>query len=202
MIRHATLLAGIAFATAACGGTTSPGANVVEPTTMNEAMPIENEAMGNAMMGNETTAAQSATAALAMADGTPAGSATATQTADGLTVTVSVTGIPAGPHGVHVHMTGKCEAPKFESAGGHWNPGSTKHGLENPQGSHAGDMPNLTAAADGTGNLSFTLKSGTMAQLLDADGSAFVVHAGPDDQKTDPSGNSGDRIACGVFAAS
>ena len=91
---------------------------------------------------------------------------------------------------------------KFESAGGHWNPGSTQHGLENPKGAHAGDMPNLTAADDGTGSLTFTLKGGTMAQLLDADGSAFVVHAGQDDQKTDPSGNSGDRIACGVFAAS
>ncbi|WP_241527361.1 superoxide dismutase family protein [Sphingomonas turrisvirgatae] len=202
MIRPATLLVGLALATTACGGTTTPNANVEEPVFTNEAMPIENEAMGNAAMGNQTAAAQSATAALAMADGTPAGSATATQTADGLAITVSVTGIPAGPHGVHVHMTGKCEAPKFESAGGHWNPTSAQHGLDNPKGSHAGDMPNLTAAADGTGNLSFTLKSGTMAQLLDADGSAFVVHAGQDDQKTDPSGNSGDRIACGVFAAS
>lgn len=198
MIRYATALAGLALATSACGGTTTPSANVVEPMASNDAMPIENEMA----MGNDMAAPQSATAALSMADGTPAGSATATQTAEGLTVTVSVTGVPAGPHGVHVHMTGKCEAPKFESAGGHWNPGASKHGLENPMGAHAGDMPNLTAAADGTGNLSFTLKSGTMAQLLDADGSAFVVHAGQDDQKTDPSGNSGDRIACGVFTAS
>jgi Cu-Zn family superoxide dismutase len=197
MIRHATALFGLALATTACGGTTTPLDNVDEPMTANTALPIENEAMDN-----EAAGVQSATAALAMADGTPAGTATATQTADGLTINVSVTGIPAGPHGVHVHMTGKCEAPKFESAGGHWNPESTEHGLDNPKGAHAGDMPNLVAAADGSGTLSFTLKSGTMAQLLDADGSAFVVHAGPDDQKTDPSGNSGDRIACGVFAAS
>lgn len=195
MIRNACALAAIALATTACGGTTTPSANVVEPA--NEALPIENEALGN-----DSAASETATATLAMADGTPAGSATATPTAEGLAVTVSVTGVPAGAHGVHVHMTGKCEGPKFETAGGHWNPASTQHGLENPKGAHAGDMPNLTVADDGTGNLSFTLKSGTLAQLLDADGSAFVVHAKQDDQKTDPSGDSGDRIACGVFAAS
>lgn len=187
-------LAALALATSACGGTTTPSANIVEPA--NEVMPIENEAIENGM-----AAAKTATAPLMTATGTPAGSAIATETAEGLAITLSVTGLPAGPHGVHVHMTGKCEAPAFTTAGGHWNPGSTQHGLENPNGSHAGDMPNLTVADDGTGSLSFTLKSGTLAGLLDTDGSAFVVHAGPDDQKTDPSGNSGDRIACGVFAA-
>ncbi len=199
MIRNACALAAIALATAACGGTTTPSANVVEPT-VNETLPVENEAAEAG--GNDMAAAGTATATLQKADGTPAGSATATPTADGLAITVSVTGIPAGPHGVHVHMTGKCEGPKFESAGGHWNPASTQHGLDNPKGQHAGDMPNLTAADDGTGSLSYTLKGGTLAQLLDADGAAFVIHAGEDDQKTDPSGNSGDRIACGVFAAS
>lgn len=194
MIRNGCALAAIALATAACGGTTTPVANVAEPAT-NEALPIENEALGNEAAVTEGAA----TATLRMADGTAAGSATATPTAEGIAITVSVNGIPAGPHGVHVHMTGKCEAPKFETAGGHWNPASTQHGLDNPKGSHAGDMPNLTAADDGTGNLNYTLKGATLAQLLDADGAAFVVHAGQDDQKTDPSGNSGDRIACGVF---
>ncbi len=196
MIRHAASLAAIALATAACGGTTSPLPNATEPADM--PMPIENEAM----MGNMADAVESATATIQTADGAAGGSATATATADGLVVTVSVMGMTPGVHGVHVHMTGKCEAPGFTSAGGHWNPGTSEHGLENPNGAHAGDMPNLTVADDGTGSLSFTLKSGTMAQLLDDDGSAFVVHAGPDDQKTDPSGNSGDRVACGVFAAS
>lgn len=142
-----------------------------------------------------------ATAQLKRADGSAAGSAVATVTNGGLSVKVSVTGISPGPHGVHVHMTGKCDAPAFTTAGGHWNPGATKHGLENPQGAHAGDMPNLMVSPDGTGTLTYKLGSGTMDGLLDADGAAFVVHAGPDDQKTDPSGNSGDRIACGVFTA-
>lgn len=195
MIRNTCALVAIALATAACGGTTTPNANATEPAVTNEALPIENEAAGNEMAGGGT-----ATASLKMANGTAAGSATATESADGIAVTVSVNGIPAGPHGVHVHMTGKCEGPKFETAGGHWNPASAQHGLDNPKGSHAGDMPNLTVADDGTGNLNFTLKGATLAQLLDADGAAFVVHAGQDDQKTDPSGNSGDRIACGVFA--
>lgn len=195
MIRTACALAAIALGTTACGGTTTPLPNVAEPAVTNEALPIENEALGN-----DAAVAGGAIATLRKADGTAAGSATATPSADGVAITVSVNGIPAGPHGVHVHMTGKCEGPKFETAGGHWNPASTQHGLDNPKGSHAGDMPNLTVADDGSGNLNYTLKGATMAQLLDADGAAFVVHAGEDDQKTDPSGNSGDRIACGVFA--
>lgn len=188
-------VAALALATAACGGTTTPIANVADPA--NEAMPIENEALP---LENGAMTAEAATASLQTADGTAAGSAIATVTDTGLSVVVSVTGMTPGQHGVHVHMTGKCEAPAFTTAGGHWNPGTTKHGLENSEGAHAGDMPNLTVAEDGTGTLTFALKSGTMAQLLDADGSAFVVHAKADDQKTDPSGDSGDRVACGVFA--
>jgi Cu-Zn family superoxide dismutase len=143
-----------------------------------------------------------AVALLQTADGESAGAATAS--ASGVTVTISlnVEGLPPGEHGVHVHMVGSCEAPTFESAGSHWNPGNARHGLEDPPGQHAGDMPNLTVAADGTGTLQYTLAGGTWAGLMDGDGAAFVVHAMRDDQMTDPSGNSGDRIACGVFTAS
>lgn len=193
MIRTGCAIAALML-TAACGGaettnTAMPANDMM--TSGNEVLPVE----------NGSAAAESATATLTKADGSAAGSAVATTTAEGLAVTVSVTGITPGEHGVHVHMTGKCDAPGFTTAGGHWNPGSTQHGLDNPQGAHAGDMPNLSVADDGSGTLTFTLRSGTMAQLLDADGSAFVVHAGKDDQKTDPSGDSGDRVACGVFAA-
>lgn len=196
MIRYGCAAAALALATAGCGGVTTPPANSDEPA--NIAMPAENGAMP---IENGAGAAETATAALHTPDGKPAGSAIASVTPDGLSISVSVTGISPGEHGVHVHTTGKCEGPTFESAGSHWNPTEAKHGLENPQGAHAGDMPNLAVADDGTGTLTFTLRSGTMAGLLDADGSAFVVHANADDQKTDPSGNSGGRIACGVFAA-
>lgn len=149
----------------------------------------------------QQAAAPFAMASLKKADGSIAGTASATEVDGGLRIDLSVSGISPGKHGVHVHMTGKCDAPDFASAGGHWNPAGTQHGLENPAGAHAGDLPNLDVGADGTGTLSFALRSGTRAGLLDADGAAFVVHAGPDDQMTDPSGNSGGRVACGVFVA-
>lgn len=133
--------------------------------------------------------------------GADAGTARIREKNGGLEVTVAAMGISPGPHGVHVHTTGKCEAPDFASAGGHWNPTSHQHGAQNPAGPHAGDLPNLMVGADGKGSLTFMLPSGTFDGLLDEDGSAFVVHAGADDLKTDPSGNSGGRIACGVFAA-
>lgn len=142
-----------------------------------------------------------ATAKLAMADGAPAGKATVTETKAGLRLTIAATGLTAGLHGIHVHAIGKCEGPKFASAGGHWNPDALKHGLDNPDGHHAGDMPNLKVGANGKGALTTLLPGATLAGLLDGDGGALVVHAGMDDQKTDPSGNSGDRIACGVFSA-
>jgi Cu-Zn family superoxide dismutase len=141
-----------------------------------------------------------ADAALKTAAGAPAGTATVTQTTDGLQVTVKVEGLPPGSHGVHVHTVGRCDAPDFASAGGHWNPGQMQHGLDNPKGHHAGDMPNLTVGADGKGMLAYVLPGAKLDALLDADGAALVVHATTDDQKTDPSGNSGGRIACGVFA--
>lgn len=143
-----------------------------------------------------------ATATLAKADGTPVGAAVAMQRPDGrIELVVTVRGLSPGKHGVHVHTTGACQ-PTFAAAGGHWNPGSAHHGLDGTDGQHAGDMPNVDVGANGNGSLTYALDaSATLAGLLDADGSAFVVHAGEDDQRTDPSGNSGDRLACGVFIA-
>ena len=156
------------------------------------------EAVTNA---GETPAAERAAADLKTADGAAAGKATAATINGRVTLTLQVQGLPPGQHGAHVHMTGKCDAPKFESAGGHWNPADAQHGPDAPAGQHAGDMPNLVVDDNGRGTLEYELKGATFAGLMDDDGSAMVVHASADDQKTDPSGNSGDRIACGIFKA-
>lgn len=146
-------------------------------------------------------AAQQAVATIQTAQGQLAGVARASAAEGGVRLALSVENLPPGPHGAHVHTAGRCDAPAFESAGGHWNPTNAKHGLENPQGQHAGDMPNLTVGPDGRGTLEYVLKGGSIDGLFDADGAALVIHAGADDQRTDPSGNSGGRIACGVFRA-
>ena len=128
------------------------------------------------------------------------GTLTLTEAAAGITITGMLTGLPAGSHGIHLHGVGKCEPP-FTSAGDHWNPTSRQHGLENAQGAHLGDMPNLPVGATGAVDVQISTKGGGLQgqhPLLDGDGGAVVIHAGPDDQRTDPSGNSGARIACGV----
>ena len=141
-----------------------------------------------------------ATASLLTTTGQPAGRATVTEVAGGLRVTVDARGMPPGNHGAHLHTVGRCDPPDFASAGAHWNPAGTKHGSMNPQGPHAGDLPNLTVGPDGRGTLAVTLAGATMDGLLDADGAAMVVHAAADDLMTDPSGNSGGRVACGVLS--
>jgi len=152
-------------------------------------------------VGSPTPGGARATAALRTATGLDAGRATATEVSGGIRYTVDVKGMPAGTHGAHIHTTGRCDAPDFTTAGGHWNPTTMKHGSMNPQGPHEGDLPNLIVGTDGRGTLGVTVPGATMAGLLDTDGAAIVIHAGPDDLMTDPAGNSGGRIACGVFGA-
>lgn len=147
-------------------------------------------------------AAQSASAPLKDGSGKEVGSVNLTQTPHGVLINVSVKGLPAGEHAFHVHAVGKCEPP-FTSAGGHFNPGGKKHGLLAAEGHHAGDMPNLHIPQSGDliveiMNTDITLEKGKPNSLFDADGSAVVVHAGTDDYKTDPTGDAGGRIACGV----
>ncbi|GAA4006824.1 superoxide dismutase family protein [Sphingomonas humi] len=113
---------------------------------------------------------------------------------------VEANGLTVGRHGIHVHAVGRCDAPAFTTAGSHWNPASSKHGLSNPQGPHAGDLPNVPVAANGTLRETVVLSGASLAALRDADGSALVIHAKEDDNMTDPSGNSGDRIACAVLS--
>jgi Cu-Zn family superoxide dismutase len=141
-------------------------------------------------------------AALIRADGSDAGIAAIRAWAGNKTLTLTLHGLPPGEHGVHIHAIGKCNTPDFASAGGHLNPAGHQHGSLNPAGSHMGDLPNLTVDAAGNASVSVPLAiadADLVHTLLGASGAAIVVHAGPDDYKTDPSGNSGKRIACGVF---
>jgi Cu-Zn family superoxide dismutase len=141
-----------------------------------------------------------ATAALMTAAGKQVGTVTVREVEGGLSVAVDARDLTPGMHGAHLHTIGKCEGPDFASAGGHWNPTNMKHGSMNPQGPHEGDMPNLMIGADGRGTLTARLAGGSFDALMDADGAAMVIHAAADDLKTDPSGNSGARLACGVLA--
>ena len=125
------------------------------------------------------------------------------ETTKGVELTAILNSLPPGDHGIHLHEFGKCEPPKFESAGAHFNPTDKKHGVENPSGPHVGDLPNITADESGEVHLNFitadfTLKKGEKNSLFDEDGTSVVIHEKADDYKTDPAGNSGARIVCGV----
>jgi superoxide dismutase, Cu-Zn family len=146
-------------------------------------------------------AADKATAALKDAKGNEVGKAELTATPSGVLIRVDLTAVPAGEHAFHIHAVGKCEPPDFKSAGPHYNPDETKHGLMNAEGPHAGDMPNLHVPSDGKLQvevLNPMVSLNDKASLLDQDGSALVIHAGADDYVSDPAGNAGDRIACAV----
>jgi Cu-Zn family superoxide dismutase len=145
----------------------------------------------------------SAAAEIRNASGQLVGRAVLTEIEQGVRVAVDARGLPAGDKGVHIHAVGACEGPTFESAGPHFNPDGKQHGILNPAGAHAGDLPNIRIDATGTGRLEtmatrITLGSGPHS-VFDGDGSALVIHASADDHRTDPTGNSGNRIACGVI---
>jgi Cu-Zn family superoxide dismutase len=156
-----------------------------------------------ASMAAFSAQAQTAKASLKDASGKDVGQVQLIQTPHGVLLKMSLKGVPPGERAFHIHAVGKCEPP-FTSAGGHFNPGSKKHGMEAKEGAHAGDMPNLHIPASGeltieVANHAISLVKGQANSVFDADGSAIVIHAGPDDYKTDPTGNAGDRIACGVI---
>jgi Cu-Zn family superoxide dismutase len=147
-------------------------------------------------------AAQSAKATLKNAEGKEVGRAALTQTPAGVLIRLTVKGLPAGERAFHIHSVGKCEPP-FTTAGGHFNPGGRKHGLMAADGHHAGDLPNLHVPAGGeliveVLNPAVTLEKGKANSLFGGQGTALVIHAGKDDYKTDPTGDAGGRIACGV----
>jgi superoxide dismutase, Cu-Zn family len=137
------------------------------------------------------------------AQGKPVGTIVLGQKGPGVGLKLKLHDLPPGDHGIHFHQNAKCDGPDFKSAGPHFNPDAKKHGLENPEGHHAGDMLNLTVDANGKADVTLEDKDVTLAagahSLFSNGGTAIVIHAKGDDMKTDPSGNSGDRIACGVI---
>lgn len=148
---------------------------------------------------------KSARADIKNAQGTKIGTAKFTSAANGVKVSVKVSQLTPGEHGIHIHAVGKCEAPGFTTAGGHFNPTGAHHGAKNSQEPHphVGDLENLTVGQNGKASATFTISGATLGDgqnsLFHDGGTALVIHAKPDDLMSDPSGNSGDRIACGVI---
>ncbi len=148
------------------------------------------------------TVRKAATATLQNAQGASVGVAKFKQTKTGVIMSAKVSNLPPGDHAIHVHDVGKCEAPDFKSAGPHFNPEKKQHGMQNPQGHHVGDLPNLTVNAKGKGTFLTTIMGATLNgdaanSLFHAGGTAVVIHEKLDDMKSDPAGNAGARIACG-----
>ncbi len=162
-------------------------------------------ALEQAGLAGGMQASQSATARaeLKTAKGEPAGTAVLTETPAGVLVHASLSGLPPGAHAFHIHDVGQCEPPDFKSAGAHFNPGGSHHGFANAEGAHAGDLPNIFVPESGKVEVDVLARGVTLGTgangLFDANGSSLVVHQAADDYKTDPAGNAGARIACGVI---
>lgn len=141
---------------------------------------------------------------LKSSEGERVGVAELKQQKDGVNIHIEVWNLPEGSHGFHIHEKGTCEEPDFESAGGHFNPTNAKHGFDHPEGPHAGDLPNLVIDGEGGAQATFlakmvTLEKGKENSLLREGGTSLIIHANPDDYISQPAGNAGDRIACGVI---
>lgn len=197
MYRKVIGVGALMVAFAACGG----GDDVADDTAMTEEMETAAEPMAEDVPG----LGEEAIAHVINDQGTEIGTVRLTQQADGVEIVVDLAFLQAGERAFHIHETGSCETPDFTSAGGHFNPTNVSHGTNSPDGPHAGDMENLEVETDdGTARATITNDRITLAQgqpnsVFDADGSAFVLHQGADDYTSQPSGDAGARIACGVI---
>jgi Cu-Zn family superoxide dismutase len=175
------------------------------PTVRTAALGLFSLALAGCQTLEQLPTERAGSATLRTSNGVPAGTAQLLASGTGLSISVGLAGLTPGTHGIHLHTTGSCDAPDFQTAGGHLNPGVREHGAANPRGAHLGDLPNVAIGANGAGTVSATLllpRAEALAAIFDADGTAIVVHEAADDNRTDPSGNSGKRIACGVFTRS
>ena len=189
----------------AATGTSGAASDTAAPGADANATSGSATADGSASAGVTTDAASvnaaQAAATVLTAEGKEAGSVTLSETPSGaLRIILQLSGMPAGTRAVHLHETGKCEAPTFESAGGHVA-GGKEHGVLTAGGMHTGDLPNIAISNSGSLSQEFFIPNTKLADVMDEDGAAFVVHEREDDYVSQPSGKAGDRVACGVFEA-
>ncbi|WP_342388413.1 superoxide dismutase family protein [Salinicoccus bachuensis] len=182
---------------AACGGNEEPEAEDQE--RVDETIDEERNDVAE-----ETNERAEEEVVLMNSEGEETATATLSEGDYGVNIALVGQDLPAGTHGFHIHETGSCEQPDFESAGGHYNPTDANHGFDDPEGPHAGDMENIEVAEDGTINTEVTADMVTMEEnqettLYPEGGTALVIHSGADDYESQPSGDAGERIACGVI---